>query len=90
MISLRGFSCPIRFHELSEYTLLCQFINAQEKFQVPFGAPWHFDCALVLLEEVHGTVLPHKVTIVKSTFWIQIHNAPLQCMNKNVVTAIGE
>lgn len=89
MQALWGDSCSVRFKELNEASFLCHFICMKDKERVLQGAPWHFERALVLIEEVSGSVIPNSVSIDHALFWIQVHNVPLCCMTKSVGEAIG-
>ncbi|XP_015894602.3 uncharacterized protein At4g02000-like [Ziziphus jujuba] len=60
-----------------------------DKERVIDGAPWHFERALVLTEEISGSITPHSTNIHTAYFWIHVHNVPLQSMTKSTGEAIG-
>lgn len=89
MQNLWGNSCSVHFKELNNTTFLCCFISMADKERVIDGAPWHFERALVLTEEISGSITPHSTNIHTAYFWIHVHNVPLQSMTKSTGEAIG-
>ncbi|KAL5753227.1 hypothetical protein ACOSQ2_023734 [Xanthoceras sorbifolium] len=54
------------------------------------GGPWNFDNALLVLQIPSGYGDFSEMSFQWSDFWIQIHNAPLICMTKNIGLMLGE
>ncbi|KAL5806377.1 hypothetical protein ACOSQ4_029110 [Xanthoceras sorbifolium] len=46
------------------------------------GGPWSFDKHLLILQEVDGTSRVSNIEFRYVSFWIQFHNLPLSCLNK--------
>ncbi|KAL5819516.1 hypothetical protein ACOSQ4_023358 [Xanthoceras sorbifolium] len=53
------------------------------------GGPWCLDHALLVLEEPTGKGELTKMRFDRVMFWIQIHNTPLLCMNKETCSFLG-
>lgn len=53
------------------------------------GGPWHFDRSLLVLAEPAGIGDINDQTFTHSTFWVQIHNIPILCMNKEAIQKLG-
>ncbi|KAL5804902.1 hypothetical protein ACOSQ3_031702 [Xanthoceras sorbifolium] len=66
------------------------FHNSLDWKRVLTGGPWNFDNALLVLEVLSGYGDFSEMSFRKADFWIQIHNAPLICMTKNIGLLHGE
>ncbi|KAL5850007.1 hypothetical protein ACOSQ4_008020 [Xanthoceras sorbifolium] len=66
------------------------FQNNSDRKRVLMGGPWNFDNALLVLEIPSGYGDFSEMSFQWSDFWIQIHNAPLICMTKNIGLMLGE
>ena len=53
------------------------------------GGPWHFDRALIVLEEPKGIGNVADQPFSHVSFWVQLHNVPLMCMQINTVREMG-
>jgi hypothetical protein len=53
------------------------------------GRPWSFDRQILVLNEFDGSTPPSQLIFTHSPFWIQAHDMPLICMNKEVGTKMG-
>ncbi|KAL5739858.1 hypothetical protein ACOSQ2_029038 [Xanthoceras sorbifolium] len=53
------------------------------------GGPWSFDKHLLILQEVDGTSRVSNIEFRYVSFWIQFHNLPLSCLNKEVGLFLG-
>ena len=53
------------------------------------GGPWHFNRALIVLKEPSGIGNMRKQAFTHAAFWIQIHNVPLACMERDNVQKLG-
>ncbi|TXG58368.1 hypothetical protein EZV62_016197 [Acer yangbiense] len=68
------------------------FTNQMDRKRVIARGPWSFDNFLLALEEPKGLsdsdIAKMQFNCVE--FWIQIHKAPLMCMNKQTVIFLGK
>ena len=52
--------------------------------------PWTYDKHLVVFEKVTANVPISALAFQFTTFWIQIHDLPIQCLNQQTRDAIGK
>ncbi|KAK3226704.1 hypothetical protein Dsin_006566 [Dipteronia sinensis] len=75
-----------------EKTFAFHFTNQMDRKRVIARGPWSFDNFLLALEEPKGLsdsdIAKMQFNCVE--FWIQIHKAPLMCMNKEMVIFLGK
>jgi hypothetical protein len=79
----------VKFKKLKDNIWLFEFSDEGDKLRVLDGRPWSFDRQIVVLNEFDGSTPPSQLEFNHSPFWVQVHNMPLLCMNKNVGTKIG-
>jgi hypothetical protein len=79
----------VKFKELKDNIWLFEFSDDGDKRRVLDGRPWSFDRHIVVLNEFDGSIPPSQLEFRQSPFWVQVHEMPLLCMNKNVGTKIG-
>ncbi|XP_062166157.1 uncharacterized protein LOC133872604 [Alnus glutinosa] len=77
------------FKELYDNIWLLEFSTTSDKKRVQEGSPWLFDRSVLVLKEVDENISPLQMDFSKSPFWIQIHDLPLVCMNREVGLKIG-
>ncbi|KAL5835266.1 hypothetical protein ACOSQ4_014763 [Xanthoceras sorbifolium] len=65
------------------------FNSSVDRSRVLAGGPWCFDNALLVLEESAGAEVLANIKFVRVMFWVQIHNTPLLCMNKETCQFLG-
>jgi hypothetical protein len=58
--------------------------------RVQEGCPWLFDMNVLVLKEVAESISPVQMDFSKSSFWVQVHDMPLICMNREVSYKIGK
>ncbi|KAK3222902.1 hypothetical protein Dsin_009927 [Dipteronia sinensis] len=68
---------------------LFTFKNANDKRHVLADGPWIFGKSLIVLEEPQGTGDISCMKFSRVEFWVQIHNVPLLCMNKEIGMFLG-
>ncbi|TXG50932.1 hypothetical protein EZV62_023456 [Acer yangbiense] len=68
---------------------LC-LVGKGDRFQVLSGGPWVFDNSLLVLEKSSGLGNVASLAFNRVAFWIQIPNAPLMCMTKEMGEFIGQ
>jgi hypothetical protein len=79
----------VKFKELQDNIWLFEFSNEGDKRRVLDGRPWSFNRQILVLNEFDGSIPPSQLEFRHSPFWVQVHEMPLLCMNKNVGTKIG-
>jgi hypothetical protein len=79
----------VKFKELKDNIWLFEFSDDGDKRRVLDGRPWMFDRHIMVLNEFDGSIPPSQLEFRYSPFWVQVHEMPLLCMNKNVGTKIG-
>ncbi|KAK2647289.1 hypothetical protein Ddye_014778 [Dipteronia dyeriana] len=65
----------------------CQ--NAGDKEKIIVGGPWSFDDSLIVIKEPEGKGDVHRMCFNRAEFWVQIHNAPLMCMTRDIWRFLG-
>ena len=68
---------------------LFEFKDQVDKMRVMDERPWSFERQILVLNEFDGSIPPFQLVFDHSPFWIQAHDIPLICMNKDVGTKIG-
>jgi hypothetical protein len=74
----------VAFEELYDNIWLIEFSIVSDKKRVQEGRHWLFDRSVFVLKEVDENVPPLQKDFFKSPFWIQVHNLPLVCTNREV------
>ncbi|KAK3211414.1 hypothetical protein Dsin_016120 [Dipteronia sinensis] len=67
----------------------CKDLNAVDRRRVLSGSLWSFHRCLMVLEEPICVEDISNMNFKQVKFWIQIHNVPLLCMNKEVALFLG-
>ena len=78
----------IKMEKLRDNIFIFKFRNEAYLKRILTGGPWHFSQALIVLKELEGIgeISSHLFT----TFWIQIKNVPIKCMDKEIFTGMGK
>ncbi|TXG73646.1 hypothetical protein EZV62_002225 [Acer yangbiense] len=69
---------------------LFYYRNQGDRFRILAGGPWCFDNSLLMLEKLSGVGDVNNLAFKMVDFWIQIPNAPLLCMTKEMGTFLGQ
>ncbi|GLT62155.1 hypothetical protein SLA2020_348130 [Shorea laevis] len=77
------------FKEVQDHLWIIEFSDGNDKDKVLSGRPWLFDRSLLVLHDFDGITPPSQISFSHSPFWIQIHDMPLVCMNREVGLKIG-
>ncbi|KAL5763354.1 hypothetical protein ACOSP7_019618 [Xanthoceras sorbifolium] len=75
---------------LKENTFIFHFRNQLDHKRVLAGGPWSFDRWLFVLEEPSGAGHLTGMKFNEVEFWIQVHNIPIVCMNREIGSFIGK
>ncbi|KAL5732522.1 hypothetical protein ACOSP7_031876 [Xanthoceras sorbifolium] len=65
------------------------FTSFADRRRVFGRGPWSFDNALLVLEAPLGVGAVANMKFERVMFWVQIHNVPLICMNKEACNYLG-
>jgi hypothetical protein len=79
----------VAFKEIHDNLWLIEFSNESDKNRVKDGRPWLFDRSVLVLKEVEESIPPTQMDFTKSLLWVQVHEMPLTCMNREVGHRIG-
>ncbi|TXG47986.1 hypothetical protein EZV62_027280 [Acer yangbiense] len=75
---------------VQDNTFLFYFHNQGDRFRIFSGGPWSFDNSLLVLEKPLGLGDVASLAFNRVDFWIQIPNALLLCMTKEMGEFIGQ
>ena len=79
----------VKIESLGENFFMFKFGTAEDKKRVFSGGPWHFDNALIVFSEPKGVGDVKKQAFTHTSFWVQLHNVPLMCMDKYAIQKLG-
>ncbi|KAH9650355.1 CCHC-type domain-containing protein [Citrus sinensis] len=80
----------IKIEELGDNIFIFQFGCEADKRKVLAGGPWHFDKALIVITKPAGLGEVTKKNFTHVSFWVQILNVPIMCMNTEMLRELGE
>ena len=60
-----------------------------DKKRVLINGPWHFNNAHIVFTEPVGIGDISKQSFTHTSFWVQLQNVPIMCMDKEILTEIG-
>ncbi|KAL9416875.1 hypothetical protein AB3S75_039958 [Citrus x aurantiifolia] len=78
----------VKIESLGEKFFMFRF-GTEDKKRVFSGGPWHFDNALIVFSEPKGVGDVKKQAFTHTSFWVQLHNVPLMCMDKYAIQKLG-
>lgn len=67
-----------------------KFSFEEDKRRIMAGGPWHFNRALIVLKEPSGIGDVIRQAFTHASFWVQILNVPIMCMDKETIVELGE
>ena len=79
----------VKIESLGNNIFMFKFAEEAGKEIVLTGGPWHFDRALIVLTEPKGIGEVTKQSFTYTSFWVQIHNVPIACMEKDFLQDFG-
>ena len=80
----------VKIESVGNNIFMFKFAEEADKKRVLKGGPWHFDRALIVLAEPRGIGEVAKQSFTHTSFWVQIRNVPLACMDKDFLRELGE
>ncbi|KAL9451795.1 hypothetical protein AB3S75_013380 [Citrus x aurantiifolia] len=79
----------VKVESLRKQIFMFKFSVEEDKKRVLAGGPWHFDRALIVLEEPRGIGNVAEQAFSHVSFLFQLHNVPLMCMDTNTIRKIA-
>ena len=79
----------VKIESLGSNIFMFKFAAEADKRRVTMGGPWHFDRALIVLTEPKGIGEISKQSFDYVSFWVQICNVPIACMEKDFLYELG-
>ncbi|KAK9229667.1 hypothetical protein WN944_022631 [Citrus x changshan-huyou] len=80
----------VKVESMGENIFIFKFASEGEKKRIIHGGPWHFNNWLMVLTEPTGVGDIKQQTFTHTSFRVQIHNAPIMCMDKDIMKEIGQ
>jgi hypothetical protein len=78
------------FKEIHDNLWLFEYSEDEDLRCVLEGRPWSYDRTLLVVNEFDGRTPPSQMVFSHTPIWIQIHDMPLECMNRGVGRKVGE
>ncbi|KAF5454944.1 hypothetical protein F2P56_024573 [Juglans regia] len=82
-------SKPASFREVRTNVFVITFATQADKERVWVGKPWLFDNCLMVLNMYDGLTQPDALSFATERFWVQLHDLPFACMNRDCGMQIG-
>ena len=79
----------VQIKDIGDNILFFHFEDECDLGKVLEHKPWTYDKHLVVFEKVIANVPISSLAFQFTTFWIQIHELPVQCLNQETRDAIG-
>ena len=79
----------VQIKDIGDNILFFHFEDECDLGKVLEHEPWTYDKHLVVFEKVIANVPISSLAFQFTTFWIQIHELPVQCLNQETRDAIG-
>lgn len=79
----------VKVESLRNKIFMFKFSLAEDKRRVLKGGPWHFDRAFIVLQEPSGIGNVTEQSFSHVSFWVQLHNVPLMCMDISTIREIS-
>lgn len=80
----------VKIQNIVDNIFLFKFATKEDKKRVLMGGLWHFDRALLVLSEPTGMADIKNQSSTHRSFWVQIHNVPIMCMNRGAIQKLGK
>ena len=84
--SVQGFTG----RDMGNNRVMFRFTDAADMERVLVNGPWSFDKYLILLKRIEDDQSFSHVEFDSCSFWVQIHDLPVRCMNSGVCEKIGK
>ncbi|KAH9783363.1 hypothetical protein KPL71_009281 [Citrus sinensis] len=79
----------VKIESVGNNIFMFKYVEEADKKRVLKGEPWHFDTVLIVLAEPRGIGEVAKQSFTHTSFWVQIRNVLLACMDKEFLQDLG-
>lgn len=79
----------LQISAIEEDMFLVEFGNGRDKKRIMEMFPWSYKKQLILLQDFEGELVPKKIVLKWTPFWIQIYNLHLKSMTQESGMEIG-
>ncbi|KAL9453740.1 hypothetical protein AB3S75_009362 [Citrus x aurantiifolia] len=80
----------VKIEKLGSKIFMFKFASEVDERRVLSGGQWHFERALIVLKERSGIEEIMKQSFTHATFWVQLHNVPVGCMDQEIIGELGK
>ena len=80
----------VKIENMGDNIFIFKFGDEVEKMRIIAGGPWHFNQALIVLKEPERIREITAQFFTHTTFWVQIKNAPIICIDEEICKGIVE
>lgn len=80
----------VKIENLEDNVFMFKFGSNDDKRRILVGGPLHFDIALIVLTEPYGIWDVKKQNFSHVSFWVQLHDVLIMCMEKETIAELGE
>lgn len=74
---------------MGENTFMFRFATKADERRAIASGPWHFNGALIIFTEPSGIGEVSKLSFTYASFWVQLKNVPIMCMDKETISELG-
>ena len=75
----------VKVESLGENIFIFKFASEEENSIILYRGPWHFNNSLIVLVEPTGVGNIKQQAFTHTSFWVQIHNVPIMCMDNDIM-----
>jgi hypothetical protein len=75
--------------EIQDNLWIFEFEKDSDRRRVLEGRPWSYDRTILIINELEGKKPHSQMVFHHSPIWIQVHNMPMDYMNRGVGSKIG-
>lgn len=79
----------VKIDAMGENIFIFRFATETDKRRASAGGPWHFNGALIIFTEPTGIGEVSKQSFTNASFWVQLKNVPIMCMDKGTISELG-
>lgn len=80
----------VKIESLGDNVFMFKFGLNEDKRRILAGGPWHFDRGLIVLTKPAGIGDIKKQNFNYVSFWVQLHDVSIMCMEKETTAELGE
>ena len=80
----------VKIEKLGSKIFIFKCASEIDKRRVLSGGSWHFERALIVLKEPSGIGKIMKQSFTHATFWVQLHNVLVGCIDQEIIGVLGK